>query len=250
MKTIRRVAVIGAGMMGHGIGQTFAQAGYEVSLFDSEERTLQNSVPRIRKSLDVLVEYGLVKKKDARDMLSRVSLSRSLDEAVSHADYVTEAIIEDLGKKQDLFEILDNLCPPSTILASNTSAIMIKDLSVKVVHKERVIGTHFWNPPQLVPLVEVIRGEFTSPEVMETTVRLMKRIGKEPARVNMDVPGFVGNRLQHALWREADFHRGARDCGARGCGQDCKNGLWAEASDGGASRNGRSGRARSCPVDP
>lgn len=203
MKSIQRVAVIGAGMMGHGIGQIFAQAGFHVALFDSVEKVLQTAVPRIRKSLDVFAESGLIKKKDTKDILSRISLSRNLGEAVKNADYVTEAIIEDMGKKQDLFEILDNLCPPSTILASNTSAIMIKDLSTKVVHKERVIGTHFWNPPQLVPLVEVIRGDATAPEVMEATVRLMKRIGKEPARVNQDVPGFVGNRLQHALWREA-----------------------------------------------
>jgi 3-hydroxybutyryl-CoA dehydrogenase len=189
--------------MGHGIGQIFAQAGYDVALFDSEEKVLKKAVPRIKKSLDIFTKNGLIKKKDVKGILSRISLSRSLDEAVKNADYVVEAIVEDLVKKQNLFEILDSLCPPTTILASNTSAIMIKDLSVKAVHKERIIGTHFWNPPQLVPLVEVIRGDHTLPEVMETTVRLMKRIGKEPARVNQDVPGFVGNRLQHALWREA-----------------------------------------------
>jgi 3-hydroxybutyryl-CoA dehydrogenase len=202
-RSIRNVAVIGAGLMGHGIAQVFAQGGFHVSLFDSEEKVLVSVIPRVRNSLDTLASNGVIRKKDVKPILSRITLVRSLDEAVTNADYVTEAIIEDLGKKQDLFEILDSLCPPTTILASNTSAIMIRDLSAKAVHKERIIGTHFWNPPQLVPLVEVIRGDPTLPEVMETTVRLMKRIGKEPARVNQDVPGFVGNRLQHALWREA-----------------------------------------------
>jgi 3-hydroxybutyryl-CoA dehydrogenase len=202
-QTVRRVAVIGAGMMGHGIGQMFAQAGVDVALFDSEEKVLRRAVPRIRKSLDVFTKRGLIKKKEVKDILSRITLSRSLDEAVRNADFIVEAIVEDLAKKQHLFQILDGLCPPTTILASNTSAIMIRDLSAKAVHKERIIGTHFWSPAQLVPLVEVVRGDHTLPEVMETTVRLMKRIGKEPARVNQDVPGFVGNRLQHALWREA-----------------------------------------------
>ena len=145
----------------------------------------------------------MIRAKEMKAIFSRIALARDLSEAVGEADFVLEAIVEDLAKKQDLFGILDGLCPPTTILASNTSAIMIKDLAVRVNHKERIVGTHFWNPPQLVPLVEVIRGDRTSPEVMEATVRLMKRIGKEPARVNQDVPGFVGNRLQHALWREA-----------------------------------------------
>jgi 3-hydroxybutyryl-CoA dehydrogenase len=202
-QTVRKVAVIGAGMMGHGIAQVFAQGGFPVSLFDSEEKVLLSVIPRVMNSLETLARNGVIRKRDVKPILSRITLVRSLDEAVRNADYVTEAIVEDLAKKQNLFEILDSICPPATILASNTSAIMIKDLSVKVARKERIIGTHFWNPPQLVPLVEVIRGDHTLPEVMETTVRLMKRIGKEPARVNQDVPGFVGNRLQHALWREA-----------------------------------------------
>jgi len=203
MRPIRRVAVVGAGMMGHGIAQVFAQAGFEVALFDSEQKVLLSALPRIKNSLDVLTKNGVIRKKEVKPVLSRISLSESLNEAVKDADFVVEAIIEDLARKQELFEILDSLCPPTAILASNTSAITIKDLSAKAAHKERILGTHFWNPPQLVPLVEVIRGDPTLPEVMETTVRLMKRIGKEPARVNQDVPGFVGNRLQHALWREA-----------------------------------------------
>jgi 3-hydroxybutyryl-CoA dehydrogenase len=202
-RPIRRAAVIGAGMMGHGIAQIFAQAGVPVTLFDSEPKVLENSISRIQKSLEIFAIHGLIKKKDTGNILARVSLTRSLDEAVKKADYVTEAIIENLEKKQELFEILDNLCPPTTILASNTSAIMIRDLSARMRHRERIVGTHFWNPPQLVPLVEVIRGDDTAAHVFEATVRLMKRIGKEPAKVNQDVPGFVGNRLQHALWREA-----------------------------------------------
>lgn len=107
------------------------------------------------------------------------------------------------GLKQNLFQDLDSLCPEETILATNTSVISITEIATKSVKKERIVGTHFWNPPYLIPLVEVIRGKETSSETVDATLDLLKQVGKHPVKVNKDAPGFVGNRLQHALWREA-----------------------------------------------
>jgi 3-hydroxybutyryl-CoA dehydrogenase len=114
-----------------------------------------------------------------------------------------EAVSENLDLKRAIFSDLERLTPPQTILCSNTSGISISLISEKLRFKERVVGTHFWNPPHIVPCVEVIKSKFTGDEEFHTVVELMKRIGKEPVRVLMDVPGFLGNRLQHALWREA-----------------------------------------------
>ena len=126
-----------------------------------------------------------------------------LKEAATGAHFVVEAVLENLELKQDIFKDLDQICPDKTILATNTSVISITEIAQKAKDRGRILGTHFWNPPYLIPLVEVIRGEDTSEEAMDVTYALMKRVGKHPVRVNKDVPGFVGNRLQHALWREA-----------------------------------------------
>jgi 3-hydroxybutyryl-CoA dehydrogenase len=126
-----------------------------------------------------------------------------LREAATGARFVLEAVSERLDLKQRLFLELEQLCPTHTIFATNTSAISITEVAAKVRRKERVVGTHFWNPPYLMPLVEVIGGRHTSSEVVDYTFDLLKTAGKHPVRVKKDVPGFVGNRLQHALWREA-----------------------------------------------
>jgi len=116
---------------------------------------------------------------------------------------VVEAVSEKLDLKQNIFQQLDSLCRRETILATNTSVISITEIASKSVYRNRIVGTHFWNPPYLIPLVEVVRGEDTSDETMEKTFSLLQSVGKHPVRVNKDVPGFVANRLQHALWREA-----------------------------------------------
>jgi 3-hydroxybutyryl-CoA dehydrogenase len=130
-------------------------------------------------------------------------VTRNLEEAVSSARFVVEAIPERLDLKQKLFRDVEAICSPNTILATNTSVISISEIAAKLGRKERVVGTHFWNPPYLIPLVEVIGGKHTSAEVIDYTFALLKTAGKHPVRVKKDVPGFVGNRLQHALWREA-----------------------------------------------
>jgi 3-hydroxybutyryl-CoA dehydrogenase len=190
-----RIAVIGAGLMGHGIAQVFALAGHDVSIQDSVAANLDSAKARIRANL-----------RDLGDDLSaveRVRPTAGLAEAVREADYVVEAVLEDLPLKQKLFVEIEENVRPHTILASNTSVIPITKIMEGLRDRSRALGTHWWNPPYLVPLVEVIVTQWTSQQAIDWTMALHKAAGKMPVHVKKDVPGFVGNRLQHALWREA-----------------------------------------------
>jgi 3-hydroxybutyryl-CoA dehydrogenase len=190
-----RIAVIGAGLMGHGIAQVFALAGHEVTIYDS-----------VKASLDTVHQRILANLKDLGDderAVERVTPVADLGEAVRAADYVVEAVLEDLPLKQKLFAEIEKHVRPDAILASNTSVIPITRILQGLKHRERALGTHWWNPPYLVPLVEVIETQWTTPQAIEFTMKLHADAGKQPAHVKKDVPGFIGNRLQHALWREA-----------------------------------------------
>jgi 3-hydroxybutyryl-CoA dehydrogenase len=197
------IAVIGAGLMGHGIAQIFALQGFPVRLTDIKADILDAAVRNVRANLALLAGQGIVQEQDVEPAMARLQTHTEMDRAVAGADFVIEAVIEDVGLKQKVFRDLDALCPKETVLASNTSVISITDIARDTQHKNRVVGTHFWNPPDLIPLVEVVRGKHTADHVMDGTMDLLSRVGKHPVRVNKDVPGFVGNRLQHALWREA-----------------------------------------------
>lgn len=190
-----RIAVVGAGLMGHGIAQVFVLAGHDVTITDSFTANLDTVKQRISANL---TDLG-----DDPDAVNRVTPNADLAAAVRNADYVVEAVLEDLPLKQKLFAEIEKHVRPDTILASNTSVIPITDIMKGLRHRERALGTHWWNPPYLVPLVEVIGTQWTSPETIEWTMALHKAIGKTPVHVKKDVAGFVGNRLQHALWREA-----------------------------------------------
>ena len=203
MTEIEHVAVIGAGLMGHGIGQIFANQDYDVTLMDLEPSLLTEALDKIRSNLNLMAERGIGKRADIDPALSRIRTTVDMVEAVRGTQFVLEAVSESLELKQKVFSELDSLCPVDTILATNTSVISITEIASKSKYRERIVGTHFWNPPYLIPLVEVIRGEDTSDETMDRTLSLLGSVGKHPVRVNKDVPGFVGNRLQHALWREA-----------------------------------------------
>jgi len=190
-----RIAVVGAGLMGHGIAQVFALAGHDVSIHDSVAANRDSAKVRILANL-----------KDLGDDLSaveRVRPTADLAAAVREADYVVEAVLEDLPLKQKLFVEIERNVRPQTILASNTSVIPITKIMEGLRDRSRALGTHWWNPPYLVPLVEVIGTQWTSPAAIDCTMALHKAAGKMPVHVKKDVPGFVGNRLQHALWREA-----------------------------------------------
>jgi 3-hydroxybutyryl-CoA dehydrogenase len=197
------IAVIGAGLMGHGITQVFATRGHRVSLFDLTHEILAKAVENIRANLTLMARKGIGSADDIEPAIQRIRVTQDLREAVSDARFVFEAVLEKLDLKEKLFQELDVLCPLDTILATNTSVISITEIAAKAARRERIVGTHFWNPPYLVPLVEVIKGEETSPRTMDLTMDLLRSAGKHPVRVKRDVPGFVGNRLQHALWREA-----------------------------------------------
>jgi len=197
------IAVIGAGLMGHGIAQIFSVHGHSVALMDLQEDLLLRAIENIRGNLGLMAQKGIVSAAEIEPAIQRIKTTTDLQEAVSQAQFVVEAVLEKLELKQQIFKDMDSFSPPDAILATNTSVISITQIAQKSKNRSRIVGTHFWNPPYLIPLVEVIRGDETGAEVVEKTYALLQRVGKHPVRVHKDVPGFVGNRLQHALWREA-----------------------------------------------
>ena len=193
--TQQKIGVVGGGLMGHGIAYLFAAAGHHVNVFEPFS-DMRNSLPR--RLLAIIELLG-----DDPRLLTRIAAHDSLEIAMGGADWVFEAAPEKLPVKQELFAAIEKLVAPSTILASNSSAIPSTEIGRHLKNRERMIGTHFWNPPHLVPLVEVIQSEKTGSEVVERTMRLLRQAGKVPVHVRRDIPGFVGNRLQHAMKREA-----------------------------------------------
>lgn len=190
-----KIAVIGAGLMGHGIAQVFAVAGHEVTVQDPEQRALDTLRTRIAGNL---ADLGLPPGAE-----ERVNGTHDLGEAVTDADVVIEAAPEKIELKQRLFAELVRLAPPAALLASNTSVIPIGEIAAGLATRARILGTHWWNPPFLVPLVEVVGTGETDPATIVAAIDLLTRVGKTAVHVKRDVAGFVGNRLQHALWREA-----------------------------------------------
>lgn len=204
MSEKKKVAVLGAGKMGLGIAQLFATKGHQVKvIYVYDDKVRCDAAAVIRDNLSVLVKNDVLTQKEADDAASRVSFVDTIEEVADFADIVFEGIIENLEIKQDYFAKMDQIFPVSTILATNTSAISITEIAEKSVHKERIIGTHYWNPAYLVPLVEVIKTKYVSEETVKATYDLLEEAGKKPVIVKKDVPGFLANRMQHALFREA-----------------------------------------------
>ena len=204
MSNLKKVAILGAGVMGTGIAQAFAMKGHEVMIINVyKDAETAHPIEVMTSNLEVLCENGVFEKENIPEVIGRVSRTSSLEEAAQFADIIFECIVEKLETKQEYFAKLDELCPESTILCSNTSAISITEIAETSVHKERIIGTHFWNPAYLIPLVEVIKTKYVSDEVVNETYRILEEAGRSPVIVQKDVPGFLANRLQHALFREA-----------------------------------------------
>ena len=191
-----QVAVIGGGVMGAGIAQVFLAAGVPVRVYDPAAEARASLPARIPAGLDMLN----LPNASALALLTPVP---SLPDAVGQADLVIEAAPEQLAVKQRIFADLDAAAPAGAVLASNTSALPIREITRQVRGQHRVIGTHFWNPPYLVPLVEVVQAGASDPALVQWAIALLDRVGMKPVHVAADVPGFVGNRLQHALKREA-----------------------------------------------
>jgi len=188
--------------MGHGIAQSFAQKGYSVTLFDLHDSILERALSQIRSNIETFVEAGLEKKENIEDVLSHIRVSSHLQEAVKKAHLVIEAAPEDLMLKRNLFEELEKYCLEDAILASNTSTLPISEIGKKVKRKERLVITHWFNPPHIIPIVEVVPGETTSTEVTKMTLGLLKKIGKKPIKILKEIPGFLINRIQTAMLRE------------------------------------------------
>ncbi len=203
IEEMKAVGIVGAGVMGHGIAQVFGVKGYRVNLYDKDPGILKDAPGKIRENLQLFLELKSIKKSDLEHCLKNINLSHTMPDLCKGMDVIIEAVSENLEVKQLVFAELERHTSPQTLLCTNTSGIRIAKISEGLQNKDRVVGTHFWNPPHAVPCVEVIKSEYTSDEAFETALDLMKRVGKEPVRVLKDIPGFLGNRLQLALFREA-----------------------------------------------
>ncbi len=193
--THQRIGIIGAGLMGHGIAQAFAVAGHRVDIQEPDPGRRAGILDHVRRNLQ-----GLGMDAAAAD---RIQPCETLEDAVGHADVVIEAVPEELDLKQRIFATVEAAAPAHALLASNTSVIPITRIMERLRDKTRAMGTHWWNPPYQIPLVEVIQTADTADAAVAAMIDLLTAIGKMPVHVRKDVPGFIGNRLQHALWREA-----------------------------------------------
>ncbi|MEM2554944.1 MAG: 3-hydroxyacyl-CoA dehydrogenase [Nitrososphaerota archaeon] len=197
------VSIIGAGVMGHGIAQVFAMNNFNVFLVDINEDILKKAIEQIRWSLKKFSEKKIIKEEEINSTISRIKTLTNIEEAAKNSDFIIEAIPEKIDLKKQIFKILDENAPKHAILATNTSSLSITEISEVTKRPEKVIGMHFFNPPQIMKLVEVIKGKYTSEETIKYTIKLCEKIGKEPILVKKDVRGFIVNRILHQFLNEA-----------------------------------------------
>jgi 3-hydroxyacyl-CoA dehydrogenase len=199
----RKVVVVGAGVMGHGIAQTFAQGGFRVSLVDTTREALDRGLKLMKSSLNTMANEGILKEPIER-ILDRVSCTTFLKEGASDADIAVEAVFEDVEAKKEVFRQLDTYCPSKTLLASNTSFLNIFDF-LETSRPDKILITHWYAPPQLIPLVDVVGGPKTDKANLEVMVQILRKIGKRPVLMKKFISGYAVNRIQHALNREVNF---------------------------------------------
>jgi len=202
LSEVHRISVVGAGIMGHGIAQTMATGGYDVCLNDISAEVLQRALERVRSNLRIFVDNGFITSQDAERALARISPEPDIKQAVKDADIVIEAVKEDIEVKREVFNRLGAVCKPTAVLASNSSSLLISDFASDTPGQDRVVLTHWFNPPHIVPTVEIIRGKFTSDETVDLMYDLLKKVKKLPARINKEIPGYLLNRIQFAMLRE------------------------------------------------
>lgn len=202
---IKRITVIGAGTMGHGIALMFAIHGYEVSLYDKLETQLKKALEKIREELNLLLEEECISAKQAKETMSRIKICTMLKDATKYAEYVIEAIPENLKEKQKLFKLLDELCPNDTILASNTSSLRLKDIIVSLPPNRQKLCmiSHLYMPAHLIPIVELSRFGNMDDDAFMAVYEMFINNGKRPVCIYKDITGMIANRLLHALAREA-----------------------------------------------
>jgi 3-hydroxyacyl-CoA dehydrogenase len=200
MKEVRRVLVIGAGIMGHGIAQAFAQESYDVALVDVKQEMLDRARVLINSSLENFAKFKLIKRSQVKEAIAHIQFTTSLDEAARDADIAIEAVSEDREIKAQVFDRLDLVCPPRTILASNTTALNIFEIE-KTSRPDKVLITHWYTPPQIIPLVDVVKGPKTSEATVQLMIDLLRKIGKAPLLLRRFVSGYIISRLQIATLR-------------------------------------------------
>ncbi len=202
MESIKNIGVLGSGIMGHGIAQTFLMGGYPVMLYDIEESILATARAHITTNLERFCRFGLIKEEEIPLCLQRLSTTTDLKEAVTGRDFIVEAAPEDLKLKQRLFEQIETFAGADTIIATNTSSLTLGEIGAGVRNKGRLVVTHWFNPPHIVPVVEVVKNEHTTDETAELAYQLLEKIKKLPVKINREIPGFIVNRIQIAMVRE------------------------------------------------
>ena len=200
---IKKIGVAGAGIMGHGLAINSALWGYPTIMQDLNDEILQKSMKAIKADLKIFMDEGLIDQKRIDECVANITITTDLAELAANSDFITEAIIERSEDKYELFNKLDELCPPHTIIVSNTSFLVLSDFARGVKRKDKIALTHYFSPPHFVPGVEVAKGPGTSDETYNITYELMKKWKKVPIRILKERPGYVINRLQRALGREA-----------------------------------------------
>lgn len=199
---IEKVAVIGAGLMGFGVAVDFARFGYHVSMYNTREATSKRAMERAGEAFDLMAETELITYDEAKAAYNRLQPTTDVADAASGADFVHESVFELLDVKQEVFAKLDEICPPPTILATNTSSLRVTDIASVTKHPERVLATHYFQPPHFVPLVEVVGGEKTDRSAVDRAAHLLRGLRKKVVVIDVELPGFVGNRIQGAIARE------------------------------------------------
>ena len=200
---IKRICNLGCGTMGFGTAIDFARHGYDVNMFGRKDASIERAMGHIRATLAIMKAHELLTDEDEKDLLNRIHGVTTIEAAAKNADFVIESVAEDMAVKQQVYRELEGYLSPDIIIATDSSGFLPTEASSQMAHPERFVVAHFWNPPHLMPLVEVVPGEKTSRETVEITWALMEKIGKKPAALLKEAPGFVGNRLQFALLREA-----------------------------------------------
>lgn len=201
--SIKNICNLGTGTMGFGTAVMFAMAGYNVKMFGRSDKSIARGFDGVKAALATYRENGLVKEADIPVIVGRIKGATTLEEAAEGADFVIESVAEELEIKREVFAKLDKICPPHTIFATNTSGLSPTKIAEAIGRKDKFVVAHFWNPPHIVPLVEVVPGKHTAQETVDITWQLMEKIGKKPVALNREALGFIGNRLQMALLREA-----------------------------------------------
>jgi 3-hydroxybutyryl-CoA dehydrogenase len=203
IKDIRNITVLGTGNMGPGIAFQFARAGYRVKLWGRNEKSTLNGKNNLNNIIDDMRSHKILNSSGSQKILSLVTITDDFIDAGEKADLIIEAVSEKLDLKQEIYSALEQVCSPKTIVASNTSTLLPTDLSNRMIHKGRFIVAHFWNPAYLAPLVELCSSNMTSNEVIKTMLTILKKIGNEPVLIRKEILGFIGNRIMHAMNREA-----------------------------------------------